>query len=150
MLEIIKSSGGFIIGVLVTCVFGLASFWLQRRWLARGEFYTVVAEQLAKLDVTNFQANPGTPGRNAAAEDVFLKECLPVILAASRKVRPHITAYESKRLDKILSELKSYHAKANGLTSRCLDQNVGQPAFSIIVNDLLGQLHDSIPQKLLP
>jgi uncharacterized alpha-E superfamily protein len=130
MCEFIKYAGGIIFGAAVGCGFGLGSFWLQRRWIARGDFHAAIDDQIAKLDAIDRTNNLSKPLQTAAVEDLFLEESIPILITAARRVRRHISAEEWQNLQTALEEYKTYQKEHKGIDGRCLMAVKGDPTFS--------------------
>jgi len=140
MCEFIKSTSAVILGAIVAYVFGLLSFRLQRRWIAREVFHTAVEEQIAKIeaiDRTNRLSKSVLAGDN---EDLFLEDSVPVLIAASRRVKRHISASEWNRLRTGLDEYKEYQTEYKGVTRKCSDQLKGKPPFSQTLHTYLERI----------
>ena len=120
MCDIIKTAIGPFLGAAFGCGFGIIGFWLQRRWVARDAFHLVVEEQIAKFQVITRASDPAKPSLSSKTEDDFVRESIPLLIAASRRVRRHIGENDRRSLDAAMEDYLAYHTKYQAITGRCL------------------------------
>jgi hypothetical protein len=145
MCDFFKYAGGVVFGAAIGCGFGLLSFWLQRIWTVRDAFHTTVAEQIAKLDeIDRTHDAAKLPDATSKAEDLFVADSIPVLMAAARRVSRHIRPEHRSRLYARLADYKEYHAKNKGLTGRCLIAKAGSQTFSGAVHTHLERIDECI------
>jgi len=150
MCDFFKYAGGIIFGAAVGCGFGLASFWLQRRWIAQGDFHVVIDDLIAKLHNLTRLGDPSKPSVSFQAEDKFLEESIPVLIVAARRVRRHITEEDRRNLDAALADYKEYRTKYHGMTGRCKIALEGQPEFAEAIHAKLEKIDECISNRLVP
>jgi hypothetical protein len=142
MCEIAGKVGLIVIGAIAAFGFGLLSFWLQKRWIARWDFHAVVDEQIAKLDsITN---GPNKNITNFELEDLFLQDSIPILIQAARRVGRHSRKSERHSLNLVLNEYKAYHAKYRGAKGRALIDIEGGQDFATAVQTKLEKIDKCI------
>ena len=147
MCDFLKYAGGVIFGAAVGCGFGLASFWLQRRWIAQGDFHVVIDDLIAKLHNITRVSDSTMPSVTYRAEDFFLQESITVLVVAARRVRRHISEDGRNNLDAALADYKAYQAKYRGITGRCKIALEEQSEFAEAIHAKLEKIDECISNR---
>lgn len=142
MCDTAVNIGLIVIGAIAAFGFGLLSFWLQRLWVARDAFHLVVEEQIAKLEIIT--KDESKPIETSKVEDAFVKESIPVLIAASRRVKRHIGDEAWRHLDAALEDYRDYQAKYRGIEGRCKIDLEHKPGFSESVHAKLEKIDECV------
>jgi|SRR5882672_5277147 len=121
----------------------LLASWLGRRRNAKDEYFCVIDEQRAKLEVidrTNRLAPVTEPNTN---EDVFFEESIPILISAVRKVQRFLPKRQRHRAGEVLEEYKSYKTKYKGLTRKAVDARDGN-SYSKTLHEFLDKFETSV------
>jgi hypothetical protein len=88
--------------------------------------------------------DPAKPSLTYQAEDAFVRESIPILIAASRRVRRHIGVDARSRLQAALEDYQSYHANYRGIEGRCKIDLEHKPGFSETVHAKLEKLDECV------